>query len=99
MEPPVSEPSPGRQQADLLVTGLDWLITVDQTRRVIRDAGVAIRDRRFAAVGKTAEVMRVWSAPEIIDGRGLVATPGFVDNHLHSSFHLSRGLADEVNAQ
>ena len=29
----------------------------------------------------------------------MVATPGFVDAHLHSSFHLSRGLADEANAQ
>ena len=28
-----------------------------------------------------------------------MATPGFVDCHLHSSFHLSRGLADEANAQ
>ena len=28
-----------------------------------------------------------------------MATPGFVDCHLHSSFQLSRGLADEANAQ
>ena len=33
------------------------------------------------------------------DGRNTVATPGFVDCHLHSSFQLSRGLADEANAQ
>lgn len=93
------EAGSGRQQADLLVTGLDWLITVDPTRRVISDAAVAIRDRRFVAVGKTEEIDRAWVAPRMVDGRGLVATPGFVDNHLHSSFHLSRGLADEVNAQ
>ena len=28
-----------------------------------------------------------------------MATPGYVDCHLHSSFQLSRGLADEANAQ
>jgi 5-methylthioadenosine/S-adenosylhomocysteine deaminase len=28
-----------------------------------------------------------------------VVTPGFIDCHLHSSFQLSRGLADEANAQ
>ena len=28
-----------------------------------------------------------------------MATPGFIDCHLHSSFQLSRGLADEANAQ
>ena len=35
----------------------------------------------------------------MVDGRHTVATPGFVDCHLHSSFPLSRGLADEANAQ
>jgi 5-methylthioadenosine/S-adenosylhomocysteine deaminase len=34
-----------------------------------------------------------------VDGRRTVATPGFIDCHLHSSFQLSRGLADEANAQ
>jgi imidazolonepropionase-like amidohydrolase len=28
-----------------------------------------------------------------------VVTPGLIDNHLHASFQLSRGLADEANAQ
>ena len=32
-------------------------------------------------------------------GAGTVATPGLIDNHLHSSFQLARGLADESNAQ
>src|SRR4029077_13225623 len=35
----------------------------------------------------------------VIAARRTVATPGFVDCHLHSSFALSRGLADEANAQ
>ena len=30
---------------------------------------------------------------------GAMVTPGFIDNHLHASFQLSRGLADEANAQ
>jgi 5-methylthioadenosine/S-adenosylhomocysteine deaminase len=86
-------------RADLLIRGIDWLITVDGDRRVIRDAAIAVRDGRFAAVGKTADMEGTWIAERVIDGRGTVSTPGLIDNHLHSSFHLARGLADEANAQ
>jgi 5-methylthioadenosine/S-adenosylhomocysteine deaminase len=87
------------RQADLIVRNIDWLITVDETRRVVRDAAVAVVGGRFAAVGKTAEIERTWRAATIIDGRDTVVIPGLVDNHLHSSFALARGLADEANAQ
>ncbi len=87
------------QRADLLITGIDWLITVDPTRRIIRDAAVAVLDGQFAAIGKTADLKDRWRAGETRDGSGMVGTPGFIDNHLHSSFQMSRGLADEANAQ
>lgn len=92
----MSEP---KGRADLLVRNIDWLITVDAERRVIRDAAIAVQDGRFAAVGKTSEIERDWRAGRVVDGTGTVATPGLVDSHLHSSFALARGLADEANAQ
>lgn len=91
-----NEPS---QAADHLITGIDWLVTVDPDRRIIRDGAVAIKDGRFAAVGPSAEIAAAWSAETVSEGRDRVATPGLIDNHLHTSFHLSRGLADEANAQ
>lgn len=90
---------PRRKAADLLIGGIDWLITVDATRRIVRDAAIAVVDGKFAAIGKTAAIEAEWEARERLDGAGMVATPGFVDNHLHSSFHMARGLADEANAQ
>jgi 5-methylthioadenosine/S-adenosylhomocysteine deaminase len=86
-------------QADLLVRNIDWLITVDAERRIIRDAAIAVKDGKFAAIGKTAAVDGAWRAERVVDGAGTVATPGLIDNHLHSSFQLARGLADEANAQ
>jgi 5-methylthioadenosine/S-adenosylhomocysteine deaminase len=86
-------------QADLLVRNIDWLITVDADRRIIRDAAIAVKDGRFAAIGKTAAIERDWRAERVVDGKGIVATPGLIDSHLHSSFQLARGLADEANAQ
>ncbi len=86
-------------QADILIRNIDWLITVDAKRRVIRDGAIAIKGGRFAALGKTPEMEQAWRADKVVDAKGMVATPGFVDNHLHSSFQMSRGLADEANAQ
>ena len=39
--------------ADLVISGIDWLITVDGQRRVIRAAALAVKDGQFAAIGKT----------------------------------------------
>ena len=87
------------QHADLIVRNIDWLITVDPTRRVIRDAAIAVKGGKFAAVGKSAAVEAAWRSDRVVDARGTVGMPGMVDNHLHSSFQLARGLADESNAQ
>jgi 5-methylthioadenosine/S-adenosylhomocysteine deaminase len=87
------------QTVDLIVGNIDWLITIDSGRRIIRDAAIAIDAGKIAAVGKTAEIAKTHSGRKTLDGRRTVATPGFVDCHLHSSFQLSRGLADEANAQ
>jgi 5-methylthioadenosine/S-adenosylhomocysteine deaminase len=84
---------------DLVITGIDWLITVDAGRRIIRDAAIAVDRGRIVAIDKSAAIADGFTAPRTVDGRGCVATPGFIDCHLHSSFQLSRGLADEANAQ
>lgn len=86
-------------QADALILNIDWLITVDERRRVIRDAGIAIVNGKFQAVGKSSEISAAWSSGTIVDGRDRVAVPGFIDSHLHSSFQLARGLADEVGTR
>ena len=87
------------QSVDLLVANIDWLITVDAERRIIRDASIAVDDGRIVAIDKSAVVAGGFSGRNVVDGRRTVATPGLIDCHLHSSFALSRGLADEANAQ
>lgn len=86
-------------RADLLILNIDWAITVDDQRRIVRDAGIAIADGKFAALGKSAEIAAGWESTQTLDGRHRVALPGFVDSHLHSSFQLARGLADEVGTR
>lgn len=86
-------------QADLLVRNIDWLITVDAGRRIIRDAAIVVKAGKFAAIGKSAAIEQAWRAENVVEGTGAVVTPGLIDNHLHTSFQLARGLADEANAQ
>jgi len=87
------------QDVDLIIADIPWLITMDAGRRVIREAAVAVDGGRIVAVGKSADIAPRYTPRRSVDGRATVATPGFVDCHLHSSFQLSRGLADEANAQ
>jgi 5-methylthioadenosine/S-adenosylhomocysteine deaminase len=90
------------EPVDLLVDNIGSLITVDGGRRVIDDAAVAVRDGRITHVGKSEDVRRDLDGTPVRerhDARGAVGTPGLIDCHLHSSFQLARGLADEANAQ
>jgi len=87
------------QSVDLIIADIAWLLTMDVSRRVIRDAAIAVDGGKVVAVGKSADITARYAAKSKVDGRDTVATPGFVDCHLHSSFQLSRGLADEANAQ
>ncbi len=50
----------------------------DGTGAALREADVAVKDGRIAAVGKVSG-----GGAEEIDARGLLVTPGFVDIHTH----------------
>lgn len=82
-----------------LVANIGWLITVDAERRIITDAAIAIQEGRILEVGKDHVLRAQYRPGQLIDAGGGVVTPGFIDGHHHSSFQLSRGLADEANAR
>src|SRR5215475_3853199 len=50
----------------------------DGTGAALREADIAVKDGKIAAVGKVSG-----GAAEEIDARGLLVTPGFVDIHTH----------------
>jgi 5-methylthioadenosine/S-adenosylhomocysteine deaminase len=81
--------------ARLVVKNIDYLVTVDRARRIVRDGAVVIEDGRFAAVGKTAEIASD-PADDVIDGRGKLVLPGLFDTHIHNAQQLGRGLGDEA---
>lgn len=57
---------------------------------IINDGGLLIDGERIAAVGTSAEMERFSGNDEIIDARGKVVLPGFVDAHTHLVFAGNR---------
>jgi imidazolonepropionase len=53
---------------------------------IIRDGGMLIRDGRIDIVGPSPEIENRASSAEVVDGRGKVILPGFVDAHTHLVF-------------
>ena len=89
---------PRRQPVDLLVLG-GTIITMDQTRRVIEDGGVAISNGRIMAIGSRAEIERGYTSRQRVSAAGKVITPGLINGHTHVPMVLFRGLADDLDLQ
>jgi 5-methylthioadenosine/S-adenosylhomocysteine deaminase len=79
----------------------DWIlahatvITMDASSAVLPDGAVAVQGDRLLAVGTSAEVMRQYTSPNVLDCSGRVLLPGLVNAHTHVPMTLLRGLADD----
>src|SRR5215211_7921410 len=87
-----------RESVDLLVLG-GTIVTMDQTRRVIDDGGIAISQGRIVAIGPRAEIERAYSSRQRVSAAGKVITPGLINGHTHVPMTLFRGLADDLDLQ
>ena len=85
--------------ADLLITGAQWVITMDPSRRLIRNGAVAVDKDRIVAVGDTAELAERYSARRTIDAKDKIILPALINTHLHHTQQLARGLADECEIE
>ncbi len=78
----MDEPGSTLEPVDLLVRGA-WLLTMDPTRRMIRDGAVAVRDGRIIAVGDHGDLTARYAPAERLGGRDRIVMPGFVNAHQH----------------
>src|SRR5882724_9501672 len=83
---------------DLIVRG-GTVVTMDGSRRVIENGGVAVKSGRIVAVDKTAAIDRTYTAREIVNAAGKVIIPGLINGHTHVPMTLFRGLADDLDLQ
>lgn len=70
------------QQADILIR---YALIVDGSGGPARRGDLAVRDGKIAALGSD---LGGFSAKEVLEARGLVLTPGFIDVHSHDDLYL-----------
>lgn len=102
-------PASGGGEGNLLVTNIGQLLTLEGSSQprtrdelgrlgVLRRAALLVREGWVDAVGPTEAVAREARGVEVLDARGGVVMPGFVDAHTHAAFAGSREaeLADKL---
>jgi 5-methylthioadenosine/S-adenosylhomocysteine deaminase len=75
-------------QAELLITGVT-IADVDG-QRFLDNQSIAVAGGKIAYVGDPAPAWQ--TAARVIDGRRMLALPGFVDTHTHLWQHVARGI-------
>lgn len=90
--PTASQPVQASQR--LLIEHADWLLSMDPTRRIVRDGAVAIEGSHIVAVGKTEKIAASFRPDKVINAAGKLVMPGLIDTHVHNSQQLGRGLCD-----
>ena len=81
----------------LLVRNIGHLVTMDASRRVLRDAWLLAEDGWVRGLGEG----RVPRSPgaEVLDARGGIVTPGLVNTHHHMFQNLARAFRPVSNLE
>lgn len=69
------------------------VVTLGSKNRIIQKGGILIRDGVIEAVGKTAAVQRKAKGAKVIDAKGRLVMPGFINTHMHLYSTFARGLS------
>jgi cytosine/adenosine deaminase-related metal-dependent hydrolase len=80
--------------SEALVIDGAHVVTLDGERREIADGHVVVSGTRIVAVG--AGPAPAYDGARVVDGRGCLLTPGFVNTHQHLYQWVTRGLAPDA---
>jgi len=80
---------------DIYIRG-GWIITMDPSRRIIRDGAIAIEDGVIVDVGKRVELDKKYKgyADVLINAERDIVLPGLINTHVHLVQALLRACAD-----
>jgi 5-methylthioadenosine/S-adenosylhomocysteine deaminase len=83
--------------ADILIENARFLLTMDDQRRLLEGASLAIKGDRIIGIGESGE-LNGNSGPDtrVIDAKDFFVTPGLVNSHIHLESCYDKGLLDDV---
>jgi len=81
----------------LLLRNPDVVLTIDARRRILEHHSILIEDGVITDIGPAAEmdarhIAACRSGGTIVEAAGCLLLPGYVNTHVHTFEHLSRGL-------
>ncbi len=79
------------QTADLIIKNA-YSITMDKSRNILPNSGIAIKGERILEVSGSEGIEAKYSAGKVIDARGKYIFPGFISTHTHLFQVLLKGL-------
>ena len=83
------------ENIDLLIRGW-YVVTMNESRDVIRDGAVAVRGDQIVDVGKRVDLEAKYAAARVVGGEHFVVTPGLVNTHIHITGEpLTRGYVPD----
>lgn len=80
---------------DLLVRA-DVVVTQDDDRNIVNDAGIAIADGLVVEVDTYCKLDKIYEPVNRLDLSGKMVLPGLVNGHTHLPMTLFRGFADDL---
>src|ERR1700745_4014266 len=87
-----------KQPADLIISG-GIVVTMDSSRTIYQDGSVAVRGGSIVGVGPAAGIGVRYQSVQVLDARGDLVLPGFINGHTYVPMTLFRGVKDDVTLE
>jgi len=79
------------RNCDLIIKN-GCLLTMDERRAIIPQGAMAVTGHTIAAAGPEKDILRDWQSKNVIDAKGAIVHPGYIDAHLHVNAQTCRGF-------
>ncbi|MFH0933276.1 MAG: amidohydrolase [Nitrospirota bacterium] len=83
------------QSVDYIIHA-DYVLPIDESLTVIKDGAIAVKGTKILKVGTSQEIFQKYTARNIINGKGKIVFPGFINTHTHAAMVFFRGIADDL---
>lgn len=73
-----------------------FIITMNPEKKMWNEASLVIEDEHIAEINTDEAVARKYHADKVIDCKGKVLLPGFMNMHTHQTLSIIRGVAEDM---